>query len=127
MAKGGGGGSEEGGVWYNIIEYHSKINAGRRMVMSKKLGGRQKLNQTNLNTVPDKPGIYLVRNKKGDAQYIGMTKTLQGRIGQHLSQRDIPGAESFQIRTTRAASQAEKLEGKYIQRYRPTYNIQKKK
>lgn len=95
--------------------------------MSKKLGGEKKLNKTNLSTVPNKPGIYLVRNKEGDAQYIGMTKTLKGRIEQHLSQRDIPGAKSFQIRTTRSASQAEKLEGNYIKRYRPTYNIQKKK
>lgn len=95
--------------------------------MSKKLGGRHKLNRTNLNTVPDKPGIYLVRNEKGDAQYIGKSKTLRSRIEHHLSQRDIPGAKSFQVRTTRSASQAEKLEGNYIKRYRPTYNIQKKK
>ena len=95
--------------------------------MSDKLSGRKNLNKTNLNTVPNKPGIYLVRNKGGDAQYIGMTKTLKGRIEQHLSQRDIPGAKSFQTRTTRSVSQAEKLEGNYIKRYRPPYNIQKKK
>lgn len=95
--------------------------------MSDKLSGRKNLNKTNLNTVPSKPGIYLIRNKGGDAQYIGMTKTLKGRIEQHLSHGDIPGAKSFQIRTTRSANQAEKLEGSYIKRYRPTYNIQKKK
>jgi len=95
--------------------------------MSKRLGGRQKLNQSNLNTVPDKPGIYLLRNKKGDAQYVGISRTLRSRIGHHVSQRDIPGAKSFQTRTTRSASQAEKLEGNYIKRYRPTHNVQKKK
>ena len=95
--------------------------------MSKKLGGRQKLNQTNLNTVPNKPGIYLVRNEKGDTQYVGISKTLRSRIGQHVSQGDIPGAKSFQVRTTRSASQAEKLEGKYIKNYKPKYNIQKNK
>ena len=95
--------------------------------MRKKLGGDKGFNKTNINNVPNKPGIYLIKNKSGDAQYIGMTKTLKGRIEQHLSQGDIPGAKSFQIRTTRSANQAEKLEGSYIKRYRPTYNIQKKK
>ena len=95
--------------------------------MSKRLSGEKRLNQTNLNTVPNKPGIYLIRNKGGDAQYVGMTKTLKGRIGQHLSQRDIPGAHTFRIRSTGSVSQAEKLERKYIKNYSPKYNVQKKK
>jgi excinuclease ABC subunit C len=95
--------------------------------MSEKLGGRRKLIKTNLNAVPNKPGIYLVRNKKGDAQYIGMAKTLKSRIGQHINQKDIPGAKTFQIRTTGSTGRAEKLEGKYIKNYSPKYNVQKKK
>lgn len=95
--------------------------------MSKRLGGRKNINVTNIGSVPNKPGVYLIRNKSGDAQYVGMTKTLKGRIGQHLSQGDIPGAKSFQIRTTGSIRKAEKLEGKYINNYKPRYNVHKNK
>jgi excinuclease ABC subunit C len=95
--------------------------------MNKKLGRKRNLNQTNLDKVPNKPGIYLIRNKKDNEQYIGMTTRLRSRLQHHLSQQDIPGARSFQIRSTRSVSQAEKLEEKYMRNYRPKYNIQKKK
>lgn len=95
--------------------------------MVKKLGGRKTFSQRNLNKVPKKPGIYLIRNAKGNAQYVGMTKSLRTRIGQHASQDNIPGAQTFQVRTTGSASHAERLEKKYIKQYNPRYNIQKHK
>lgn len=95
--------------------------------MGDRLGNRRKLNQTNIGTVPNKCGVYVIRNKKGDAQYIGMTKSLRTRLSQHLGQRSLPGAHSFQIRTSGSTRNAEKLEKDYIKRYRPRYNIQKNK
>jgi len=95
--------------------------------MSKRLGGKQKLDKSHLDSVPDKPGVYVIRNKKGDVQYVGMSKQLKTRIAQHADQKDVPGASSVQTRTTRSEKRAQRLEEDYIKRYKPKYNIQKNK
>jgi len=92
--------------------------------MGKRLTNRQTFNQTNLQDVPDQSGIYLVRNKKGTCQYVGSAGAgrLAERLREHLSQRDIPAAYSFQIRTTSSENEARKLEREYKRRYRPTHS-----
>lgn len=95
--------------------------------MGDRLGSRRKLNQTNIRKVPNRCGVYVIRNRSGDAQYIGMTRTLKTRLKQHLGQMSLPGADSFQIRTAPSSRNAKRLEKDYIKRYRPKYNIQKNK
>jgi len=92
--------------------------------MGKRLTNKQTFNQTNLQDVPDQSGIYLIRNRKGDCQYVGSAGggRLAERLKEHLNSRDIPGAHSFQIRTTPSENDARKLEGKYKRRYRPRYD-----
>ena len=91
--------------------------------MGKRLTNRQTFNQTNLQDVPDQSGIYIVRNRKGACQYVGSAGVgrLAERLKEHLNERDIPGAHSFQIRTTTSESEARKLERQYRRRYRPRY------
>ena len=91
--------------------------------MGKRLTNRQTFNQTNLQDAPDQSGIYLIRNRKGDCQYVGSAGggRLAERLRAHLSKRDIPGVHSFQIRTTATENEARKLESEYKRRYRPRY------
>ena len=91
--------------------------------MGKRLTNRQTFNQTNLQDVPDQSGIYMVRSRKGTCQYVGSAEAgrLAERLKEHLNKRDIPGAYSFQIRTTTSENEAKQLERQYKRRYRPTY------
>ena len=92
--------------------------------MGKRLTNRQTFNQTNLQDVPDQSGIYLVRNRKGTCQYVGSAgaSRLAERLKEHLQKRDIPGADTFQIRTAISEEEARKLERQYRGRYRPRYS-----
>ena len=93
----------------------------------KKLGKRHTVSKKNVDSIPSSPGLYVVRNTKGDVQYVGMSKNIKVRLSQHTSQRSIPGAHTFQVRTTNSRSEAEKLESGYIRKYKPRYNVQKKR
>lgn len=89
--------------------------------MSKRLTNKQTFNQTNLQDVPDQSGIYIIRNRKGACQYVGSAGAgrLAKRLKEHLNNRDVPDAHSFQIRTTTSEEEARKLEAQYRRRYRP--------
>ncbi len=95
--------------------------------MSKKLGAAQRLTKDNIERTPDRTGIYVIKNERGATQYVGRSQALRTRLTQHLNQKDIPGAHSFQTRTLTSKKQAENLEGRYIERYKPTYNVLKNK
>ncbi len=95
--------------------------------MGKRLGTAQRLTKDNIERTPDRIGIYVIKNERGAAQYVGRSQQVKTRLTQHLSQKDIPGARSFQVRTLTSKEQAENLEGRYIQRYKPKYNVLKNK
>lgn len=95
--------------------------------MGKRLGGARKFSKTNIEGVPDRTGIYVIKNKEGATQYVGMSQKLRTRLEQHLNQKDIPGADTVQTRTTRSTKQATKAEGDYIRRLKPKYNVLKNK
>jgi len=95
--------------------------------MGKKLGDTWKFNKPNVEKTPDSTGIYVVKNRRGGTQYVGISQNLRTRLKQHLNQQDIPGADGFQIRTVRSKKQAENLEGNYIRRLKPKYNVLKHK
>jgi len=95
--------------------------------MAKRLGGEKRFTKANIEKAPDRPGIYVIKNEKGATQYVGMSQKLRTRLEQHLSQKDIPGADTFRTRPVRSTKQAENLEGRYIENYKPRYNILKNK
>lgn len=95
--------------------------------MGKRLGVTRKFNKTNIEDVPDRTGIYLIKSERGEPRYLGISKKLKTRLEEHLNQKDIPGGHTFQTRTVRSRAQAAKLEREYISRLRPKYNILKKK
>lgn len=95
--------------------------------MAKKLGGQKRFTKTNVEKVPDRTGIYVIKSEGGQTQYVGVSQKMKTRLAQHLRQKDIPGAHAFQTRPLRSKKQAENLEGDYIKRHKPKYNILKKK
>ncbi len=95
--------------------------------MGKKLGTTRSLTRGNIAKTPDRTGIYVLKNEQGATQYVGKSQQLKTRLTQHLSQKDIPGARSFQTRTLTSKKQADNLEGRYIQRLKPKYNVLKNK
>jgi len=95
--------------------------------MGKRVGQSKRFNKTNIQKAPDRTGLYVISNKDGRAQYVGISSRVRSRLAQHLEQKDIPGAHNYQIRTLTSKRQAEKLEGSYIRRLRPKHNILKKR
>lgn len=95
--------------------------------MGKRLGTERRLTKENIERTPDRTGIYVIKNARGATQYVGRSQNLKTRLTQHLDQKDIPGADSFQTRTLTSKKQAENLEGRYIERYKPKYNMLKNK
>ena len=95
---------------------------------NKRLTNPKPFTKNNINTVPKQSGIYVVRDKKGNPLYVGKAGAgrLQRRLAEHLNNKDIRGAVSFQYRTTTSSKEANKLEKKYIKRLKPKYNKQLK-
>jgi len=93
----------------------------------KRLGAQRKLNKTNIDRVPKRAGVYVIKSRSGGIQYVGMSVNLRTRLQQHLTQENIPNAHTYQTRTCRSTKRAANLERDYIQRYKPKYNILKKK
>lgn len=93
--------------------------------MGKRLTNRQTICQTNLQDVPDQSGIYVIKNRKSMCQYVGSAGPgrLAERLNEHLAKRDIPGANTFQIRTTTSEEEARRLERQYKRRYKPRYGV----
>lgn len=42
----------------------------------------------SLSPIPKNPGIYAMYARNGDVAYVGLSKNLRNRIGQHMIRRD---------------------------------------
>ena len=93
----------------------------------KRLGALHRFNKTNIERAPKRAGIYVVRNPRGTAQYVGMSRNVRTRLGEHLTNESIPNASTYQTRTCKSSRKATALERDYIKRYNPRYNILKNK
>ena len=91
--------------------------------MAKELNKPRNLNKTNLREVPAQSGIYVIRNRKGDVQWVGKAGAgrLRERLLEHFNQKDVPGAELFQFRPTTSDREAVALEKRYKKRLKPKY------
>jgi len=91
--------------------------------MAKRLNKPRRFNKTNLSQVPTQSGIYVIRNRKGDVQWVGKAGPgrLQERLFEHLNQKDVSGAELFQFRKTTSDEEAKTLEKRYRERLKPKY------
>ncbi|MFW6147673.1 MAG: excinuclease ABC subunit UvrC [Thermodesulfobacteriota bacterium] len=82
--------------------------------------------------IPQKPGIYLFKDKTGKALYIGKAKDLKKRVSSYFGTRkDLPykswiilkHAHSLDHIITATEKEAFILEGNLIKKHRPRYNV----
>ncbi|MEA2674451.1 MAG: excinuclease subunit [Chloroflexota bacterium] len=93
--------------------------------------------QATLKKLPDRPGVYLMRDARGDVVYVGKAQSLRSRVRSYW-QKATPLGEVHRIRSvidrvteveytlTDSTSEALLLEANLIKRYRPRFNVRLK-
>ncbi|WP_246798134.1 excinuclease ABC subunit UvrC [Alkalibacter rhizosphaerae] len=85
-----------------------------------------------LKELPDKPGVYLMKDKKGDIIYVGKAKNLKNRVRQYFQssanhglkvQTMVRKIQDFEVIVTDTESEALILEFNLIKKHMPRYNI----
>jgi len=79
---------------------------------------------------PEEPGVYLMKDSKGDILYVGKAKSLKKRLASYF-QKNIPDRVSFLMSrvddieyvATDNETEALLLEYNFIKKYKPRYNI----
>lgn len=85
----------------------------------------------NLKNIPNFPGIYLFYNKQKELIYVGKATSLKNRVRSYFTGPQNPRPIEIMIHevtnikwiTTDSVLEAIILEGNYIKKYRPKYNI----
>ena len=84
-------------------------------------------------SIPKEPGIYLMKDSKGEIIYIGKAKNLKNRVKSYFlknqnykTQKLFSKIADIEFVLTDNESEAFLLESNMIKRYRPTYNIELK-
>ncbi len=90
--------------------------------------------EAQLRELVDKPGVYMMKNEKGDIIYVGKAKSLQKRIktyfrrGNHTYKTKImiDHIDDFDYIVTDTEVEAYILEASLIKKYQPRFNIRLK-
>jgi excinuclease ABC subunit C len=96
---------------------------------SKKLADQRK-------ELPDSPGVYVFRNRAGDALYVGKANSIRKRVASHFAGKGgsrgsgmggtaelIDRTDSIEFLVTENEPEALLAEQSFIKRYRPRFNI----
>ncbi|MGZ6267936.1 MAG: excinuclease ABC subunit UvrC, partial [Candidatus Limnocylindrales bacterium] len=93
--------------------------------------------EATLKRLPDKPGVYLMKDARGTVIYVGKAQSLRNRVRSYW-QKQTGGGESQLVRSvidkiadleytmTDSVSEALLLEINLVKRYRPRYNVRLK-
>lgn len=88
--------------------------------------------QENLKKLPDKPGVYLHKDKLGQVIYVGKAVSLKNRVRQYFQSSRSQDAKvramvshiaEFEYITTDTEMEALILENNLIKKYMPQYNV----
>lgn len=88
-----------------------------------------------LKILPDKPGVYLMKNSLGEIIYVGKAKILKNRVRQYFQKNKnhtqkvkamVKHIAEFEYIITDSEMEALILEGNLIKKYSPKYNIELK-
>ncbi|MCK5084140.1 MAG: GIY-YIG nuclease family protein [Candidatus Pacebacteria bacterium] len=89
--------------------------------------------QTQLKNLPQKPGVYIFRDKDKKILYIGKATSLKNRISSYFSgahnyriEKMISRIEKIEIKKTDTVLEALILEANLIKKHQPKYNIKEK-
>jgi excinuclease ABC subunit C len=90
-----------------------------------------------LKNLPDRPGVYLMKDTRGSVLYVGKAQSLRSRVRSYW-QKESGGYEHHLIRSvidrvadveytiTDSVSEALLLEGNLVKRFQPQYNVRLK-
>src|SRR5215203_4554982 len=90
-----------------------------------------------LAKLPDRPGVYLMKDARGDVLYVGKAQSLRNRVRSYW-QKQAPAGEIHRIRSvidrvadvevtqTDSVSEALLLEANLIKRHQPRFNVRLK-
>src|SRR6266446_8024541 len=89
--------------------------------------------KSKVRDLPNKPGVYLMRDKLGRVIYVGKARSLRKRVGQYFhpsramrwdpkTQALIGSIADFEVLVVKSEPEALLLEGKLIKEYKPRYN-----
>ncbi len=90
------------------------------------------MNVDKLKTLPDAPGVYLMKDARGKIIYVGKARVLKNRVRQYFQANKNHGAKvkamvakiaDFETIITATEVEALILECNLIKKYRPRYNI----
>src|SRR6476660_3646583 len=80
--------------------------------------------------LPDQPGVYLFRDRRGKVIYVGKAKSIRKRVASHFSNPTMYGttaltSEIDDIQPLVVTTEAEALltEQNFIKQYKPKFNI----
>jgi excinuclease ABC subunit C len=89
--------------------------------------------KSKVRDLPNKPGVYLMRDQLGRVIYVGKARSLRKRVGQYFhpsrqmrwdpkTRALIESIADFETFVVKSEPEALLLEGKFIKDYRPRYN-----
>ncbi len=93
--------------------------------------------EATLRELPDRPGVYLMKDARGQVLYVGKAQSLRQRVRSYW-QKQAPGGEVHRIRSVidrvadvevtevDSVSEALLLEANLIKRFRPRFNVRLK-
>jgi excinuclease ABC subunit C len=88
--------------------------------------------ETQLKSLPAKPGVYLFRDAEGDVLYVGKAKSLRPRVRSYFQKttdgraqiRSLPGrVADVEVIVTGSEVEALHLEQNLVKRHRPPFNV----
>src|SRR5215212_8742503 len=81
-------------------------------------------------SLPDSPGVYLFRDRRGRVIYVGKAKSIRKRVASHFSNPTMYGTTALtqeidDIQALVVVTEAEALltEQNFIKQYKPKFNI----
>lgn len=82
---------------------------------------------------PDKPGIYLFKNGRGEVIYVGKARSLESRVRSYFQPTDDPKVRNILAETaeidyllTGSEREAAFIENNFVQQYQPKFNLRLK-
>jgi excinuclease ABC subunit C len=89
--------------------------------------------KARVRDLPNKPGVYLMRDQRGRVIYVGKARSLRKRVGQYFhpsrqmrwdpkTRALIESIADFETFVVKSEPEALLLEGKLIKEYKPRYN-----
>jgi excinuclease ABC subunit C len=94
--------------------------------------------EATLGKLPTRPGVYLMKDARGQVLYVGKAQNLRNRVRSYWQKEDAPGLGQHLIRSvidrvvdvdytlTDSVGEALLLEGNLVKRFQPQFNVRLK-